>query len=193
MGHVISSEGIAVDPSKVEAVLNWERPRNPSDIRSFLGLAGYYRRFVKYFSRMALPLTTLTRKGVPFEWSEECEQSFLDLKERLTTSPVLVIPITGIPYEVFTDATLQGLGCVLQQQGNVVAYGSRQLKPHERNYPTHDLELADLIKNYPTNIHNYHFDVQVANEELYFDYKLKEGVCKSLNASILMKKIGIEL
>ena len=145
LGHVISKEGIAVDSSKVEAVLNWSQPRTVADIRSFLGLAGYYRRFIKDFSRIAAPMTKLTQKGVPFIWSAECEEAFQELKVRLTTAPVLIIPEQGIGYTVYTDASLRGLGCVLMQRKKVVAYASRQLKSHEKNYPTHDLELAAVV------------------------------------------------
>ena len=92
LGHVISKDGITVDPNKIEAVVNWDRPTNVSEVRSFLGLAGYYRRFVGGFSCIAAPLTQLTRKNVKFEWTEECEKSFQELKRRLVTAPVLTIP-----------------------------------------------------------------------------------------------------
>ncbi|KAK2396042.1 hypothetical protein QL285_057716 [Trifolium repens] len=145
LGHVISQGGVSVDPSKVEAVLNWERPRNVSEVRSFLGLAGYYRRFILGFSELALPLTRLTRKGAAFNWDTTCELSFSTLKEKLTSAPVLVIPDPSKKYVVYCDASHKGLGCVLMQEGAVVAYASRQLKPHEENYHTHDLELAAII------------------------------------------------
>jgi hypothetical protein len=145
LGHVISKEGIAVDPSKVEAVLAWEQPKTATDIRSFVGLAGYYRRFIEGFAKIAGPLTRLTRKNQPFAWTEDCEASFQEMKHRLTTSPVLALPQEGEPYDVYCDASHLGLGCVLMQQGKVVAYASRQLKTHERNYPTHDLELASVV------------------------------------------------
>ncbi|XP_057760830.1 uncharacterized protein LOC130981242 [Arachis stenosperma] len=145
LGHVVSKQGIAVDPAKVEAVMNWERPTSVSEIRSFLGLAGYYRRFIKGFSQLALPLTKLTRKDTPFIWTPECEESFQALKHRLTTAPVLVLPEPSEPFEVYCDASLKGLGCVLMQYQNVVAYASRQLRPHEMNYPTHDLKLAAVV------------------------------------------------
>ncbi|CAJ2673837.1 unnamed protein product [Trifolium pratense] len=145
LGHVISQGGVAVDPSEVEAVLNWERSKNISEVKSFLGLPGYYRRFIMRFSQIALPLTRLTRKETPFVWNEECEQSFQKLKEKLTKSPVLTIPDPTQKYEVYCDASKKGLGCVLMQQRKVVAYASRQLKSHEENYPTHDLELAAIV------------------------------------------------
>ncbi|XP_059658311.1 uncharacterized mitochondrial protein AtMg00860-like [Cornus florida] len=145
LGHVVSEGGVSVDPSKVEAVLTWERPKNVFEIRSFLGLVGYYQRFVKDFSRLAAPMTRLTRKGVKFVWNEACDSSFQELKTRLTTAPVLVIPERGLGYVIYCDASRDGLGCVLMQDGRVVAYGSRQLKTHELNYPTHDLELAAVV------------------------------------------------
>ena len=116
-----------------------------TEIRSFVGLAGYYRRFIEGFSRIATPLTQLTRKDQPFAWTDRCEESFLKLKQKLTSAPVLVIPDTGKPFEVYCDASHQGLGCVLMQERRVVAYASRQLKNHEKNYPTHDLELAAMV------------------------------------------------
>ena len=145
LGHVVSSDGVLVDPAKIEAVSKWAQPTSVFEIRSFLGLAGYYRRFVQDFARLAAPMTLLTRKGVKFEWTEAQDRAFAELKTRLTTAPVLVVPERGIGYEVYCDASGEGLGGVLMQKGRVVAYGSRQLKVHERNYPTHDLELAAVV------------------------------------------------
>ncbi|KAL0548949.1 hypothetical protein IC582_013427 [Cucumis melo] len=145
LGHVVSSEGVSVDPAKTEAVTNWPRPSTVSEIRSFLGLAGYYRRFVEDFSRIASPLTQLTRKGTPFVWSPACESSFQELKQKLVTAPVLTVPDGSRSFVIYSDASKKGLGCVLMQQGKVVAYASRQLKNHEQNYPTHDLELAAVV------------------------------------------------
>jgi len=145
LGHVISENGISVDPKKIEAVLRWERPTNVTEIRSFLGLAGYYRRFIEGFSTIASPMTRLTRKEVKFEWSKECETSFQELKSRLTSTPVLALPKEQEGFAVYSDAFNKGLGCVLIQHGRVIAYASRQLKPHEVNYPVHDLELAAVV------------------------------------------------
>ena len=145
MGHVISGAGISIDLSKVEAINSWSRPTNPSEVRSFLGLAGYYRRFVEGFSKTASPLTQLTRKGITFKWTETYEQSFQELKKRLTSAPILSIPSGTGGFVVYSDASKNGLGCVLMQNGKVIAYASRQLKEYERNYPTHDLELAAVV------------------------------------------------
>nr|AAX96624.1 retrotransposon protein, putative, Ty3-gypsy sub-class [Oryza sativa Japonica Group]ABA92970.1 retrotransposon protein, putative, Ty3-gypsy subclass [Oryza sativa Japonica Group] len=145
LGHVISSNGVKVDPSKVEAVLAWNPPKNVSEIRSFLGLAGYYQRFIEGFSKLARPMTELLKKEKKFEWSAACEDGFQEMKKRLTTAPVLTLPDIRKDFEIFCDASRQGLGCVLMQERKVVAYASRQLRPHEVNYPTHDLELAAVV------------------------------------------------
>ena len=145
LGHIISKEGIAVDPGKIEAIKSWPTPTNVKEVRSFLGLAGYYQRFVEGFSKIALPLTQLTRKNVKFQWSDERERSFQELKKRLITAPILTIPDGSEGMVVYSDASKMGLGCVLMQHGKVIAYASRQLKDYEKNYPTHDLELAAVV------------------------------------------------
>jgi len=134
-----------MDPGKIAAVVDWPRPTNVTEVRSFLGMASYYRRFVKDFSKIATLLTQLLRKDHKFNWTEECATSFQELKQKLVTGPILVIPEGNEGYVVYSDASRQGLGCVLMQNGRVVAYASRQLRPHELNYPTHDLELATVI------------------------------------------------
>ncbi|CAH9102252.1 unnamed protein product [Cuscuta epithymum] len=145
LGHVVSGSGIAVDNKKIEAITEWERPKNVKEIRSFLGLAGYYRKFVEKFSVLASPLTKLTRKGAKFIWDDKCEKGFIELKKRLTEAPVLALPKQGVGYDVYSDVSIQGFGCVLMQNGRVIAYASRQLKKHEVNYPTHDLELGAVV------------------------------------------------
>ena len=145
LGHIVSAEGIRVDPAKIEAVVNWKPPRSVTEVRSFLGLAGYYRRFVRDFSIIASLLTKLLRKGVKFEWSDKSQNSFKQLKRMLVKAPVLMQPTSIKEYTLYSDASSIGLGCVLMQDGKVVAYASRQLKPHEQNYPTHNLELAAVV------------------------------------------------
>ncbi|KAL5583473.1 hypothetical protein UlMin_015915 [Ulmus minor] len=155
LGHIVSRDGISVDPSKTEAVSGWSRPKTISEVRSFLGMAGYYRRFVEGFSRIATPLTALTRKNHRFEWTEACEKSFQELKARLVSAPILTI-LNGIDEFIIY---------ILMQNGKVIAYASRQLKDYEKNYPTHDLELAavkelnmrqrrwlELVKDYDCEI-----------------------------------------
>ena len=113
LGHVVSDQGVEVDPRKTEAVKKWTKPLTPTDIRSFLGLAGYYRRFVEGFSSIAAPLTALTKKKSKYEWTETCEKSFQELKDRLTSAPVLTLPKSGENYTVYCDASTVSLGCFL--------------------------------------------------------------------------------
>ena len=127
----MSTSGVSVDPEKVEAMMGWERPKSVFEIRSFLGLVGYYRRFIEDFSRIAAPMTRLTRKEVKFEWDDRCEEVFQKLKRRLTSAPILIVPDRGQGYKVYCDASRAGLECVLMQSGRVVAYGSCQLKNHK--------------------------------------------------------------
>jgi hypothetical protein len=145
VGHILTVEGVAVDPEKVTAVANWKRPTSVTEIQSFLRLAGYYRRFIEGFSKIVRPMTILLQKDKKFEWTNACERSFCELKKRLTTAPVLVLPDIHMDFTIYCDASRQGLGCVLMQEGRVVAYASRQLKTHQQNYPTHDLELAVVV------------------------------------------------
>jgi hypothetical protein len=125
LGHILSKKGIAVDPSKVTSVLNWKTPATVTKVRSFLGLAGYYRHFIEGFSKIAKPLTELLKKNQKFVWTAECDSSFQELKTRLTTTPVLVLPNIHKSFDIYCDASRHGIGCVLMQEGKVVAYASR--------------------------------------------------------------------
>ncbi|WZZ69600.1 hypothetical protein YC2023_080970 [Brassica napus] len=145
LGHIVSEAGVAVDPEKIVAITKWPTPGSATEVRSFLGLAGYYRKYVKGFASTAKPMTMLTGKDVKFVWSDACTKSFERLKEQLTQTPVFVLPRPGVQYTVYTDASGTGLGCVLMQEKQVVTYASRQLRPHEVNYPTHDLELGAVV------------------------------------------------
>jgi hypothetical protein len=134
-----------VDPAKVTAIVDWKVPSTVSEVWSFLGLVGYYRRFIEGFSKIAKPITSLLEKGKEFKWTEECQESFNQLRSKLMAAPVLVMPDLQKNFDIYCDASRQGLGCVLMQEGHVVAYASRQLRKHELNYPTHDLELAAVV------------------------------------------------
>ncbi|GJY82860.1 putative reverse transcriptase domain-containing protein [Tanacetum coccineum] len=134
-----------LDPSKIEAVKNWKSPRTLTEVRSFLGLAGYYRRFIENFYKVAKSLTILTQKCKTFDWGEEQELAFQTLKDKLCNAPVLALPDGPKDFVVYCDASGIGLGCVLMQRGKVIAYASRQLKIHEKNYTTHDLELGAVV------------------------------------------------
>ncbi|GKA40101.1 putative reverse transcriptase domain-containing protein [Tanacetum coccineum] len=145
LGHVINGNGIHVDPSKIKAVKNWIYPITPSEVRSFLRLAGYYHRFIEKFSKIANSLTILTQKCKTFDWGEEQENAFQTLKDKLCNAPVLALPDGPKDFVVYCNASGLGLGCVLMQRGKVIAYASRQLKNHEKNYTTHDLELGAVV------------------------------------------------
>ncbi|GJX92928.1 putative reverse transcriptase domain-containing protein [Tanacetum coccineum] len=154
LGHVINGNGIHVDPSKIEAVTNWKAPRTPTEVRSFLGLAGYYRRFIENFSKIAKSLTILTQKSKNFDWGEVQELAFQTLKDKLCNAPVLALPDGPEDFVVYCDGSGIRLGCVLMQRGKVIAYASRQLKIHEKNYTTRDLYI-ELFSDYYCEI-RYH-------------------------------------
>ncbi|GKB06668.1 putative reverse transcriptase domain-containing protein, partial [Tanacetum coccineum] len=145
LGHVIDSEGIHVDPAKIESIKDWESPKTPTEIRQFLGLAGYYRRFIEGFSKIAKPMTKLTQKSVKFNWGEKEETAFQTLKQKLCSAPILALPEGSENFVVYCDASHKGLGVVLMQKEKVIAYASRQLKIHKKNYTTHDLELGAVV------------------------------------------------
>jgi hypothetical protein len=131
LGHVLSAKGVAVDPSKIEVVSKWQSPKFVTEIRSFLGLVGYYHRFIENFSKIAKPMTELLKSNTPYVWSEKCEASFQELKTRLTTTLVLTLPDASKDFVMYCDASRQGISCVFMQGGKVVAYASRKLRKHE--------------------------------------------------------------
>ncbi|GJW44093.1 putative reverse transcriptase domain-containing protein, partial [Tanacetum coccineum] len=140
--HVLNSEGVHVDPSKIEAIKNWSAPTTPTEVRQFLGLAGYYRRFIEGFSLISKPLTKLTQKNKKYEWGKDEEEAFQILKQKLCSAPILALPEGSEDFVVYCDASIKGYRAVLMQREKVIAYASRQLKKHEENYMTHDLELG---------------------------------------------------
>ncbi|GJV12052.1 reverse transcriptase domain-containing protein [Tanacetum coccineum] len=145
LGHVIDSEGIHVDPAKIESIKDWTSPKSPTEIRQFLGLAGYYRRFIEGFSKIAKPMTKLTQKKVKFEWGDKQEAAFQLLKQKLCSAPILALPEGSEDFIAYCDVSKKGLGVVLMQREKVISYASRQLKIHEKNYTTHDLELGAVV------------------------------------------------
>ncbi|GKC56304.1 putative reverse transcriptase domain-containing protein [Tanacetum coccineum] len=157
LGHMIDSEGIHVDPAKIEAIKDWTSPKSPTEIRQFLGLAGYYQRFIEGFSKIAKPMTKLTQKKVKFEWGDKQEAAFQLLKQKLCSAPILALPEGSEDFIAYCDASKKGLGAVLMQREKVISYASRQLKIHMhsrpvkgsffflKNYTTHDLELGAVV------------------------------------------------
>nr|GEY46252.1 putative reverse transcriptase domain-containing protein [Tanacetum cinerariifolium] len=145
LGHLIDSQGLYVDTVKIKAVKNCASPTTPTEIRQFLGLAGYYHRFIKDFSKITKSLTILTQKDKKFVWGKDQEMAFQILKQKLCKALILALPEGNNDFVVYCDASIQGLGAVLMQRQKVIAYASRQLKPHEENYTTHDLELGEVV------------------------------------------------
>ncbi|GKC77052.1 putative reverse transcriptase domain-containing protein [Tanacetum coccineum] len=145
LGHVIDSEGIRVDPAKIESVKDWASPKTPTEIRQFLGLAGYYRRFIEGFSKIVGPMVKLTQKSVKFDWGEKAEAAFQLFIQKLCSASILALPEGSENFVVYYDASHKGLGAVLMQREKLIVNASRQLKVHEKNYTTHDLELGAVV------------------------------------------------
>nr|GEY78760.1 putative reverse transcriptase domain-containing protein [Tanacetum cinerariifolium] len=145
LGHVIDSRGIHVDPAKIESIKDWASSKTPTEICQFLGLAGYYRRFIEVFSKIAKSMMKLTLKGIKFDWGEKEENAFQLIKQKLCSVPILALPEGSKDFVVYSDASHKGLGAVLMQREKVIAYASRQLKIHETNYTAHDLELGSVV------------------------------------------------
>jgi hypothetical protein len=152
LDHVLSAGGVSVDPSKITSITEKKAPTNPTEVRAFLGLAGYYRKFVEGFSSIARPLTQLLKK---------------ELKRRLVSAPILTMPNITKTFDVYCDASKLGLGSVLMQDGKVIAYLSRQLRPHEMNYPTHDLKLVAVVHALKT----WRYYLMGNRCEIYTDHK----------------------
>ena len=175
--HIISSEGVKVDLRKTEAVKDCPRLLTPTNIRIFLGLAAYYLRFVDGFASIGSPLTTFNQNYKKFEWSKACEKSFQLFKDRLTSAPVLTLPEGTKGFVLYWNASRVGLGCLLMQHGKVIAYASRNLKSHEINYPTHDLELAVVLfslKIWRHYMYGVHVNVFTDRKSLQYVFMQKE-------------------
>ena len=152
----------------------WPSPTTVTEVINFLGLTGYYKRFMKDFSKIAAPLTKLTQKNVKFIWIDRCEEHFQLLKDLLTSALVLTLPSGDEVYIVYCDASRVGLGCVLMQHGKVIAYASRQLKKHEQNYPTHDLEMATVVfalKIWRHYLYNVTYEIYTDHKSLKYIFQ----------------------
>ncbi|GKB07061.1 putative reverse transcriptase domain-containing protein [Tanacetum coccineum] len=145
LSHVIDSHDIHVDPAKIESIKDWASPKTATEIRQFLGLAGYYQRFIEGFSKIAKPMTKLTQKKVKFDWSDKAETTFQLLKQKLCSAPILALPKGSKDFISYCDASIKGLGAMLMKREKVIAYASQQLKIHKKNYTTYDLELGAVV------------------------------------------------
>ena len=148
LGYIIDEQGVHVDPAKVQVIWDWPSPTTLTELRSFLGLANFYRRFVFGFSHISWPLSQVTNSGAKekFFWSESQQKAFRELKDRLCTTPVLALPDLQQPFEVETDASDYAIGAVLTQHGHPVAYHSETLSNTVRKYPTYDKEMYSIVQ-----------------------------------------------
>ena len=172
LGYTFSAEGMAPDPNKTQAIREWPTPGNVKAVRQFLGLASYYRRYIKNFANVAAPLHRLTQKSTPFEWNQECDQAFLALKQHLVQPPILIFPDFGPTAKQFvlqTDASSQGIGAVLEQGGQVVAYASRVLTAAEKSYSVIQQECLAMVyalKQFRHCLLGCHFTLQTDHAPL---------------------------
>ena len=184
LGHVLSATGLATDPRKAEAVRDFPVPTNPTDVKSFLGLAGYYRRFIIHFSARSTPLTELTKDDIPFVWSDACQKAFDDIKQALISAPILRHPDFGRPFLLDTDACKYGLGAILMQVDTdsgaeyVVCYASRKLNPAEQKWNTTEQEALAIIwaiEHFRSYLLGTPFIVRSDHSSLQWLYKAKHG------------------
>jgi hypothetical protein len=196
LGHIINKDGLAVDPKKVVDILNWKAPTDARGIKSFNGMAGYYRQFIEGFSKIAKPMTAFLANKVEFKWTQKCQEAFEALKEKRTTTPVLVLPDVHKPFSLYCDACYTGLGCVLMQEGRVVAYSSRQLKVHEKNYPIHDLELAAMVhalKTWRQYLYGQKCDIYIDHKSLKYIFTQLELNMRQRRWLELIKDYELEI
>nr|GEV58787.1 putative reverse transcriptase domain-containing protein [Tanacetum cinerariifolium] len=166
---MINSEGIQLDPAKIESIKDCASPKTPTEIRQFLGLASYYRRFIEGFSKIARHMIRLTQKSVKFDWGEKAKAAFQLLKHKLCSASILALPEGSENFVVYCDASHKGLGAVLMQKDKVIAYASRQLKVYEKNYTTHDLELgkANVVADALSRRERTRKEENLINEDLH--------------------------
>ena len=192
----MAKKGILVDLVKVEAIVNLPRPTNISEVQSFLGMAGYSRRFIEGFSKLALPITKLLRKSNKFEWTRECEDSFQGLKRRSVSASILLIAKANKEFAIYSDASKKGLGSVQMQKGRVMAYASCQLKPYGQNYPTYDLELAAIVfslKIWRRYLYGVRWEVYTDSKSLKYIFTQKELNMSQRRWLELLKDYDIEI
>ena len=196
LGHILSEDGIATNPKKIKLVQECLAPRTPKQLKSFLGLANYYRRFVENFSKIAAPLHKLLRKGVTFEWSEECDLAFLELKKRLVSTPILGYPDLNLPFHVYTDASSFAIGMVLGQIQNghdrVIEYAGRSLTPAERNYSVGELETLAAVESVKRFHHYLHAKFTLFTDNTSVAWLMKQKNPKNRIARWLMTLQGYD-
>ncbi|XP_027093589.2 uncharacterized protein [Coffea arabica] len=192
LGHIVTEAGVSADPAKVEAMLSWPAPTNVKALRGFLGLTGYYRRFVKGYGVIARPLTELLKKG-QFSWSTEVDQAFQKLKEAMSTTPVLTLPDFTKPFVLETDASQAAIGAVLMQQGKAIAYMSQVLGKKNQTLSIYEKELLSLItavQKWKHYLLGGHFVIKTDHESL--KYLLDQKITTPLQQKWLAKLMGMD-
>ncbi|GKE10838.1 putative reverse transcriptase domain-containing protein, partial [Tanacetum coccineum] len=201
LGHEIDSKGIHVDPAKIESIKDWASPKSPTEIRQFLGLVGYYRRFIEGFSKIAKLITKLTQKSIKFDWGEKEEAAFQLIKQKLCSAPILALPKGSENFIVYCDTSHKGLGDVLMQNEKVISYASQKLKIHEKNYTTHDLELEAVVfalkmwRHYLYGTSDYNCDIRYhpGKANVVADALSRKERVKPLRVRALVMTIGMNL
>ena len=200
LGFVVSAAGISPDPEKISAVKSFPTPKSVKDIRSFLGLANYYRRFVHNFAKIASPLNRLTRKDVPFVWTPECEGAFLELKRCLCSPPILAYPDFSQPFHLDTDASNSALGYILGQSINgqecVIAYGGRELSHAETNYSTTEREalaVVDGVKRYQSYLSGTKFFIHTDHGSLSWLMRIKDPTGRLARWALQLQQYDFEI
>ncbi|GJW51043.1 putative reverse transcriptase domain-containing protein [Tanacetum coccineum] len=199
LGYVIDSQGIHVDPAKIESIKDWVSPKTPTEIRQFLGLFGYYRIFIEGFSKIAKSMTKLTQKKVKFDWGDKEEAAFQLLNQKLCSAPILALPEGVENFIVYCDASHKGLGVVLMQNKKVIVYALRQLKIHEKNYTTHDLELGKALnmrqRRWLELLSDYDYEIRyhLGKANVVVDALNRKERIKPLHVRDLVMAIGLDL
>lgn len=200
LGHVVSKDGIQPNPDKIRAVTGFPVPKNTKGVRSFLGLANYYRRFIKGFASIAAPLNNLLRKNVRFKWDTNCQQSFDALKQALVTAPILAFPDFTRPFDLYVDASLDGIGMTLGQTQNgkevAIAYAGRDLTPAERNYSATEREALAVvagIKKFQSYLYGRHFNVYTDHNALKWLMSVKDPTGRLARWSLLLQQFDFTI
>lgn len=192
LGYIVDGHGLRPDPGKIESMVNFPTPKTPKEVRRFIGLISWYRRFVENFASRTSPLTQLTKKNYPFVWDNAAEKAFLDIKQCLISAPILTCPDFSRPFVIQTDASQVGLGCVLSQEFSegeqVIAYASRTLTAQETKYSTTELECLTVVfavEKFRPYIEGVHFTIITDHHSLKWLHNLKKSKRKisSLGAS----------
>nr|GEY66866.1 retrotransposon protein, putative, Ty3-gypsy subclass [Tanacetum cinerariifolium] len=199
--YMIDRKGIHVDPAKIESIKDWASPKSPTEIRQFLGLAGYYRICIEGFSKNAKSMTKLTQNNVKFNWGEKEEAAFQLIKQKLCSAPILALPKGSKNFIVYCDASHKGLGAVLIQNEKVIANASRQLKIHKKNYTTHDLELGAVVfalkmcRHYLYGTSDYECDIRYhsGKANIMADALSRKEQSRPLRVRALVLTMGLNL